>query len=524
MGYMNEFPHSTMFDSDLREILEIFQEVKEFPNKKLDLNYYNYVTPQMYGAKGNGVHNDTKALEEAINSGKGVFIPEGTYKLDYIQITGDRINILGKGIFDFKSSNGGIKINGNYNTIAGITIKGNLFESGDLTQTKSLLHLVGNYNLVNNCSFVGGNLSGIQVSGSGNIIKDSLFNKCNSHPVDGGDWGSIWFTNSTNDIEYTRNQIVGCTITEFDYSGICFIGNFSHTNIRDNCLIGQNTIYTMGIYMFAGALKQCTIIGNRIENIFNEGLALYETNNDIAEEVVVNGNAVVNCQLYGICYASNSEVLGGNIEISNNIIRGGCRYPIFLKKIKRAIITSNMIDSTAINDTNIYCIERVEDALISGNSLKGNGIGIFVGGNSIITNNVIINSGQGIRNLRLDSLVTISNNNFINCVEAIGECYNAFIMANSFKDCSTISTNTESILGYEKNVEIPPCFNGRLESGTTSITVYDGRENDIWIAIPIGQGSGVLSCNYDNISKIVNVSSTDEADNRAIKIIKLFNG
>lgn len=31
MGYMNEFPHSTMFDSDLRQILEMYVSVKNLP-------------------------------------------------------------------------------------------------------------------------------------------------------------------------------------------------------------------------------------------------------------------------------------------------------------------------------------------------------------------------------------------------------------------------------------------------------------------------------------------------------------
>lgn len=39
----------------------------------------NAVTPQMYGAKGDGISDDTTALQSAINSGKPIFVPDGTY-------------------------------------------------------------------------------------------------------------------------------------------------------------------------------------------------------------------------------------------------------------------------------------------------------------------------------------------------------------------------------------------------------------------------------------------------------------
>ncbi len=39
----------------------------------------NYVTPQMYGAKGDGITDDTEAIQAAINSNECVFFPKGTY-------------------------------------------------------------------------------------------------------------------------------------------------------------------------------------------------------------------------------------------------------------------------------------------------------------------------------------------------------------------------------------------------------------------------------------------------------------
>lgn len=39
----------------------------------------DYVTPQLYGAIGDGTHDDTSALQAALDSGKTLFFPRGTY-------------------------------------------------------------------------------------------------------------------------------------------------------------------------------------------------------------------------------------------------------------------------------------------------------------------------------------------------------------------------------------------------------------------------------------------------------------
>lgn len=45
----------------------------------LDLDAY--ATPQMYGAMGNGVADDTEAIQQAIDSGKSVYLSAGVYKI-----------------------------------------------------------------------------------------------------------------------------------------------------------------------------------------------------------------------------------------------------------------------------------------------------------------------------------------------------------------------------------------------------------------------------------------------------------
>ena len=67
-----------------------------------------FVTPQDYGAVGDGTTDDTTAIQNAINSGKDVYIPSGTYKITstininlktnfYLDASGSVVNYTGNG-------------------------------------------------------------------------------------------------------------------------------------------------------------------------------------------------------------------------------------------------------------------------------------------------------------------------------------------------------------------------------------------------------------------------------------------
>ena len=56
-----------------------------------------YVTPQMFGAKADGVTDDTDAFQDALDSGSNVYVPEGNYLItDHLQVKSDTI-IFGNG-------------------------------------------------------------------------------------------------------------------------------------------------------------------------------------------------------------------------------------------------------------------------------------------------------------------------------------------------------------------------------------------------------------------------------------------
>lgn len=61
---------------------------------KMVIGTLGYVTPEMYGAKGDGASDDTSAFSQACNSGKPVVLTEGkTYKIDTVTVTNPLIII-----------------------------------------------------------------------------------------------------------------------------------------------------------------------------------------------------------------------------------------------------------------------------------------------------------------------------------------------------------------------------------------------------------------------------------------------
>ena len=90
----------------------------------IDLLSY-YVTPQMFGAAGDGVTDDAQAFNDALASGKSVIVPVGTYRIASMIQLPYQANIKGadefKTILKFDANVNGIQIN-HSNNVSNLTI------------------------------------------------------------------------------------------------------------------------------------------------------------------------------------------------------------------------------------------------------------------------------------------------------------------------------------------------------------------------------------------------------------------
>lgn len=216
----------------------------------------NALTVKDYGAKGNGVTDDTAAIQMAVNSTPSgtLIFPQGTYKLtrpvtlaSNVHYQGQNAVIRGNGGFwlfrtawsaanntisGFTFDNGGINLEG---TVTGITITGNTFQN--LTANNS----GGNWTL-GNAIFAGG--GGVRSSKiSGNTFRNLLVNgspEPNGNIDAGNNMAMHLFGVDSTSIDHNTFDHIGEAIA------ICFTNTYESNNVY----IGYNTftnIHRMGM-------------------------------------------------------------------------------------------------------------------------------------------------------------------------------------------------------------------------------------------------------------------------------------
>jgi len=199
-----------------------------------------------YGAVGNGVANDTAAIQAAINTGaKSIYFPQGTYLISStLSITGSERNFFG---------NGGLKsspvIQASTNTFPIFTAAGTGTQS--LLSFSNLTLKYGTYGFVSNVALSGG---------VGILDRTSFVNVTFDQQITGG-----IFSGTTQ--KMIIGQIKHCLFS-YCVSGIKSLGgNFSIWSIDDNKFEGLNDsalfIYNINDGQSSGSA--INVRGNRFE-------------------------------------------------------------------------------------------------------------------------------------------------------------------------------------------------------------------------------------------------------------------
>jgi hypothetical protein len=282
-------------------------------SRNLVTRFSEIVNVKDFGAVGDGVADDTAAIQNAFNTGKSIFFPDGSYKItsnlllnsDNQQITLSKKSVLIKSF----SGNHLITIDANNVYIFSGQFNGNnsSFPAG---LVEACIRIIGNYNTIDSGYYFscgrgitinGGDLSPLK--GIGNIVK-------NCHVRDINGIGVC----SSNSKELLVDK---CHIYNCGQEGITYDNNTIKSVASSNVLINN------GLIGAAGAIGAGWDSHN---NIFNA--------NVIQSQVTGSGIAI-----------------GGNLNIiSNNNIKGTPFYGININSTPITTSSDNIIVGNVLED------------------------------------------------------------------------------------------------------------------------------------------------------------------------------
>ncbi len=350
------------------------------------------------GAVGDGITDDTEAIQEAINQAQGgrVFIPKGTYAISSLIISDNTTLSGSSAVFkSVMSDEQMLYVAGNNITIAGITLDGNDqvpngIEIGSGARNISLLNITIK------------NISQSSQSQTETPIGIKIGGESNNITID-----SVKIKNISGKYELpTYKKSVGILFTPL------FTGQAPNKNVTiKNCLFDEigprgdsDGILVQGYKNSIGI----TITNNIFRNIHDRAITVKSPGVVIRKNTIENtfkgNNPSPVAKLDKFDMNTAILVYAGQVVIEENIISGiGSYYTgIEITTSNNAIIRNNIISNGAnSNYTGSDLIrlnasaDSLENIIITGNTLKN------------ATNGILINSGM--------ENFEENNNTFINC-------------------------------------------------------------------------------------------------------------
>lgn len=343
---MNYFDNLDVQDEINTKLDEMYNDGKL--NELMNL-YVPYVTPEMFGAKGDGTTDDTTAFIECLNTKKLILLANKTYLINSLTISNTNFNI--------KGTQSIIKVNGQINLsyvsksfISNVTFNGN--------DTNTCFYGGVSGLILNNCIFNhfesvvkarqdsawNGNISMTDcVINDCNVFYEPLNTSPNSNSFIRCDFNrinKIFYSNLSNNVYWENISLINCDI---ENNGILFSNEIS-TNIFSpldiiDCYI-ENTV------LFNGDVAAlCNITGTWI---YSSKVIL---NNNSSKSVL---NIKINQSILNNALGSPFIILGENSNISL-IINGSSntfRTPTGITDYKNTINASKNDKFIYHNDAN----------------------------------------------------------------------------------------------------------------------------------------------------------------------------
>lgn len=409
----------------------------------------DFVSVLDFGAKGDGVADDTSSLQAAITAaaGREVIFPPGTYIItDSLRIPSNTIVTILPGA-TIKRGNLNVNVmiindsdgtTGGYSANEQITIRGGGAIDGNVNFISSSCTLIGfghcNRVLVENIRLlnIGGRWHAIEFNSTKHGIARNVYIEKNGLPGDGGGeaiqldhagnsgkfpWFGPYDNTACYDITIESCEIhgVGCGVGGHDPSGVS-----KHFNIK----VVNNVIFSNIYGIKTQGWSNVIITGNRIEqedNVNYTGLAAiycqYNTEGLYNSDLLISGNTIyrwfpstsgnVGTSWRGIYFLGESNDLSmlRNIVVEGNRIYDCGGHLIVFDHVMNAVCTSNYVGRHTDTEFTRYGIYQFgsKNLTITGNIVEGY---VYLGGGKDTTHQKVVCTGNSIGS---DLLVTQGN-------------------------------------------------------------------------------------------------------------------
>jgi len=360
-----------------------------------------------FGATGDGVTNDTAAIQAAVNSGADeVYFPEGVYVVASVNIT-SKIRLFGSGVLKKTSVTGTSMLNIDSSNIEidGLTFNG-----------ASVSTLIPTANTADNAIYVSGTSTPLQYT---NIkIQNCTINGVAGFGIRIDYASNVWILN--NNISYcgyagvtllsvihgivdgNRISNINSSAGATNWYGISITRDSTQTTANSsrptNCVITNNVVSNVAQWtgIDIHAAFKCVVDGNQVYFCKNGMYAQYDSSTDTykqpSENIVfsnniVEGNAAAVDSGLGIASLGLAGMPNLNITIIGNQVINGGGYAstygaLYVDETKNCIVSNNISKNSWRSGFSIagVCDNVVfESNEINGVQPDGSGAGTYYG-------------------------------------------------------------------------------------------------------------------------------------------------
>jgi hypothetical protein len=414
-----------------------------------------------------------------------------------------------------------------------------------------LIKIIGDNSSVRNCKFTGGNGAAIYMGGNYCNIDANFLDRCNFLPSAGQYFGAIHVTNPSKYISITNNKMIDqfyAGISAADESQTTEISFLTITNnyIRSNSSSVANN-RSRGIWLHAGANRNVTVANNIIEKIDVEGIRFMSGVNFTAENCIISGNIMTDCDSRGVSLESLSTPgTFTNFVITNNQVTNSAAAPsavnqIWVDKAVDCVIANNRCAAykqATPASAGIKFNNGCPRTVVTNNNVSGGLYGIvFYSPNGLLAQNLVSDCTTGLI-IAFCRGASVQGNVIKSCGTGIDTGSDAAVQlsGNSILDCThhynTTGTVRAETLTHTGNATDTGYSNyvvkGQLSGGTATVTFYHVYPEDKFMVIPVNGTTdiqGVLYVSATNTtSSTVKVRSTLSTDSRQFMLVKMFSG